>query len=51
MDTNLMMKDDFENLGFSDKTYKRNANDEGKKEAEGFVAGLNVKGSNTWKFW
>lgn len=48
-----MAKDDMSNLGFNDNkmNYTRKPCEEGNKEAQGFVAGLNVKGSNKFQWW
>jgi hypothetical protein len=51
MERNLMAKEDLNDLGFGDKQYERKKADEGVKEATGFVAGLNVRGSKKGWFW
>ena len=50
MELGLMAKDSMENLGFSNKEYERIPFEETKTDKEGFLAGLNVQGSRTWKW-
>ena len=52
MDKNLMKSEDLSNLGLGEKAeYVRVVNDDvGKKEKEGFLAGLGVSGSNKGGF-
>jgi cytochrome c oxidase assembly protein subunit 19 len=52
MDRSLMSNEDLSQLGFGEQaTYVRAESKEGKKEAEGFIAGTGVRGSKKFLFW